>query len=126
MRMCNLKDREGIEKISSGGIGANTRKWESACLTAEISSDSLPLDEHAALERLREGSDSDDAGRNETLEEIHEAFAMTILGLAIAHVAAAVFESIRHRENLIKAMITGRKRKPTGTDVEYATDSHRG
>jgi cytochrome b len=63
---------------------------------------------------------------NETLEEIHEIFAMAILGLAGVHVAAAVFESLRHRENLIKAMFTGRKRKPTGTDVDYALDSHRG
>ncbi len=60
---------------------------------------------------------------NETLEELHEAFAMTILVLAGIHVAAAVFESVRHRENLIKAMFTGRKRKPTGTDVDHAIDS---
>ena len=61
---------------------------------------------------------------NETLEELHETFAMTILVLAGIHVAAAVFESMRHRENLIKSMFTGRKRKPTGTDVDHAIDSH--
>jgi len=61
---------------------------------------------------------------NEAVEEIHETFAMAILGLASVHVAAAVFESVRHRENLIKAMFTGRKRKATGTDVDHATDSH--
>jgi cytochrome b len=61
---------------------------------------------------------------NETLEELHENFAMAILVLAGIHVAAAVFESVRHRENLIKAMFTGRKRKPTGTDVDHAIDSH--
>jgi cytochrome b len=63
---------------------------------------------------------------NEAVEEIHETFAMAILGLASVHVAAAVYESVRHRENLIKAMFTGIKRKPTGTDVDHATDSHRG
>ena len=62
---------------------------------------------------------------NEALQATHEAFAMTILGLASVHVAAAVFESVRHRENLIKAMFTGRKRRPTGTDVDHATDSDR-
>jgi cytochrome b len=61
---------------------------------------------------------------NELLEELHETFAMTIAVLAGIHVAAAIFESIRHRENLIKAMFTGKKRKPTGTDVDHATDSH--
>ena len=61
---------------------------------------------------------------NEALEELHETFAMTILVLAGIHVAAAVFESVRHRENLIKAMFTGKKRKPTGTDVDHAIDSH--
>ncbi len=61
---------------------------------------------------------------NETLEELHETCAMTIAVLAGIHVAAAVFESFRHRENLIKAMFTGRKRPPTGTDVDHATDSH--
>jgi len=61
---------------------------------------------------------------NELLEELHETFAMTIAALAGMHVAAAIFESIRHRENLIKAMFTGKKRKPTGMDVDHATDSH--
>ncbi len=61
---------------------------------------------------------------NETLEELHETFAMAILVLAGIHVAAAVFESVRHRENLIKAMVTGWKRKPTGTDVDHAIDPH--
>jgi cytochrome b len=61
---------------------------------------------------------------NETLEELHETFAMAILVLAGIHVAAAVFESVRHRENLIKSMFTGRKRKPTCTDVDHAIDSH--
>jgi cytochrome b len=60
---------------------------------------------------------------NETLEELHETFAMTILVLAGFHVAAAIFESVRHRENLIKSMFTGRKRKPTGADVDHAIDS---
>ena len=43
---------------------------------------------------------------------------MTILPVVGLHVLVVVFESLRHRENLIKSMITGRKRKPTGTDIE--------
>jgi len=46
----------------------------------------------------------------EWLEELHELIANAILGLAVIHVLAAIYESMRHRENLILAMITGRKR----------------
>jgi len=61
---------------------------------------------------------------SEALEELHEGFAMAILSLAGIHVLAAVIESVRHRENLIKSMITGKKRRPSGTDIDHAIDSH--
>jgi cytochrome b len=61
---------------------------------------------------------------NEALKELHEGFAMSILSLAGIHVLAAVIESVRHRENLIKSMITGRKRRPSGTDIDHAIDPH--
>ena len=60
---------------------------------------------------------------NETLGAIHEACAMTILPLVGMHVLAAVFESFRHRENLVKSMFTGRKRKAAGSDVNDAIDT---
>jgi cytochrome b len=44
------------------------------------------------------------------LEELHEALANAILVLALLHAAAALFESWRHRENLVWAMVTGRKK----------------
>jgi cytochrome b len=47
---------------------------------------------------------------NEALEDLHEALANSILYFAGLHVAAALFESWKHRENLIWSMITGRKR----------------
>lgn len=59
---------------------------------------------------------------NEMLQEAHELIANAILVLAVIHVLAALFESRRHHENLIKAMITGYKRKPRGTDIDNATD----
>jgi len=46
----------------------------------------------------------------EWLEELHEGIANAILVLALVHAAAALFESWRHRENLVWAMVTGRKR----------------
>jgi cytochrome b len=60
----------------------------------------------------------------EWVEDIHETAANLILALAILHVLAALFESWHHRENLIRAMITGRKRAATGTDVDHAPPAH--
>ncbi len=45
-----------------------------------------------------------------TLEEIHEVLANTTIVLAAIHVTAVIIGSLRHRENLIKSMITGYKR----------------
>jgi cytochrome b len=46
----------------------------------------------------------------EWLEELHEWIGNAILILALIHAGAAIVESWRHRENLVWAMITGRKR----------------
>lgn len=46
--------------------------------------------------------------------EIHELLAWGLLGLVAAHVAGAMFESLRSRENLVRAMVTGRKQARSG------------
>ena len=61
---------------------------------------------------------------NQTLEELHESMATALLALVVLHVLAAIVESVRHRENLIKSMWTGRKRAAAGRDIDNAVDSH--
>ena len=48
---------------------------------------------------------------------LHELVADGLLLLVLAHVGGVVFASVRHRENLIGAMISGRKRGPAEEDV---------
>ncbi|OJF97269.1 cytochrome b/b6 domain-containing protein [Pararhizobium antarcticum] len=47
---------------------------------------------------------------NALIEEAHEVLANSIMVLAGLHALAAIVESVRHRENLVLAMVTGRKK----------------
>lgn len=54
------------------------------------------------------------------IEAVHELSANILIGAVALHVAGAIFESVRHHENLPLAMITGYKRPAEGTDIDNA------
>ena len=54
---------------------------------------------------------------SQEMEDAHEILANGMLGLVVLHVGGVIFESIRHHESLVKAMITGYKRTPAPGDV---------
>ncbi|MGE0750317.1 MAG: cytochrome b/b6 domain-containing protein [Variibacter sp.] len=45
------------------------------------------------------------------VEEVHELLANLTIGFIVVHVLGVIVASFEHRENLVKAMITGRKRR---------------
>jgi cytochrome b len=57
------------------------------------------------------------------LREVHEALAFLLLALIAGHLGGVVYESLRSRENLARAMVTGRKTTRVGDwplSVEHA------
>lgn len=51
------------------------------------------------------------------VEETHELLADLMLVMVGVHVAGVIVASLRHKENLVRAMINGRKRAPGDTDI---------
>jgi cytochrome b len=45
------------------------------------------------------------------MKELHEAIAYGLIPLAALHVGGVLWSSLAHRENLVLAMITGKKQK---------------
>jgi cytochrome b len=57
------------------------------------------------------------AGGAEWLEDTHGALAWVLLAVVVVHVTGVAVGSVLHRENLVLAMLTGRKRGEAGDGI---------
>ena len=71
----------------------------------------LAIEDHAGPFAFLVGGVSQESRRAwHWVEEVHEVTANLTLALVVLHVAGVALASFAHRENLIRAMVTGRKR----------------
>ncbi len=56
-------------------------------------------------------------GAGAAVREVHEVLAWTLLAVAGMHIVGVLLGSVAHRENLVGAMVTGRKHAPGEADV---------
>lgn len=60
----------------------------------------------------------------EQFRELHEVLANLLIGLIVLHIGGAIFEGRRTRENLVAAMIDGRKAARAGDEVPPPARAH--
>jgi len=93
--------------------GTEENKGPLAPLFADVEifkSPDLGISRAYADEEKEDGETSAAYGAGELFEEIHDVLANLTMLLVILHIGGVVLASFVHRENLVKAMVTGKKR----------------
>lgn len=90
----------GFISAEAGGTGSQVAEAES-----DEDDDEEQAERGAAYANSGEGN-----GGEEMYEDVHEAFVNFTLLLIALHIVGVIASSLAHRENLVRAMITGRKR----------------
>jgi cytochrome b len=75
---------------------------------------------HADEDKHNGRGEDEHEAREEFWEELHELLSNLTLLLVILHVLGVIYSSYAEKENLVKAMFTGRKRKSLKPDGESA------
>jgi cytochrome b len=89
--------------------------WSGLELYAVEGKGPLALEAGTLITPVLANGKRDDNGEKESeslWEEVHELLAHLALLLVLLHIGGALVASVLHRENLVRAMITGRKRVP--------------
>lgn len=86
------------------GAGPLAQQTEIGFIKSAYADDDDEEDEH------EKHAEHDEDEEEEFWEEIHEASANFVLFLVILHIAGVVISGRLHKENLVKAMITGNKK----------------
>lgn len=81
-----------------------------AAFVGTSSTNGVEQDEDRNAERAKAPAGAE--GREGTWEEIHEVLANVTLALIVLHILGVLVASLVHKENLLAAMITGKKRPP--------------
>jgi cytochrome b len=92
----------GLETYGAQGKGPLAKGAIAATFVAPAYADD---DERGKVRRRRSAGER-------FWKELHEGFANATLLLVLLHVAGAIASSVVHRENLVRAMITGYKARP--------------
>jgi len=97
--------------------GAEEGAGPFAAITVSTSVTAPTVISRAVADEVEDEDDKENNGGNgeadETWKELHEFFANLSLLLVVLHIAGVMVGSLAHRENLVRAMLTGRKRAET-------------